>query len=385
MTDFLEIFGDEAGNTGNALLDPDQRHFVFATVAMSNAEAQALIEAARALHPVQMPELKAKKLMASKRGRDLVAYVIERIAQRAAVCAHDKLVALCGHMFEYIYEPVYQDDPGIFYQKDLHRFVAMYAFLFFSDEKGQGADAMQQFQAYMRSLDPADAPLFFEPMVQLGDEPEHPFHAVLKFARGYRDIIVADNKRLHTTLPDAATWVLDLASSSLWSHLNYWGRKLKPLKVACDASKPLEAIAPHLDGSENDPAIRRAREVMGKTEPLGWKLAAPIAFVSSKDNPAVQVADILAGTTYWLLRNGGSPEDFVETAKIIDTLMLKDSIFPDYDRLDLKQRTPAVNWLMLFHLSTLAEQGADPYEDIAAMYWEAEVSWAKGEFKPISD
>lgn len=385
MTDFLEVFGDEAGNTGNALLDPDQSHFVFATVAMSNAEAEALIHEARKLFPVQMPELKAKKLMASTRGRDLVAHVIAHIAERATVCAHDKLVALCGHMFEYIYEPVYQNDPAIFYQKDLHRFVAMYAYLFFSDPKGQGAAAMQQFQAYMRSLDEADAPLFFGPMVQSGDQPDHPFHAVLKFARGYRDIIIADNKRMHTSVPDAATWVLDLASSSLWSHLNHWGRKNKPLKVACDASKPLEAIAPHLDGSENDPAIRRARAVMGKTEPLGWTLAEPIAFVSSHQNPAVQVADILAGTTFWLLRNGGSPDDFVETAKIIDTLMLKDSIFPDFDLLDLNTRAAAVNWLMLFHLSTLAEAGADPYENIAAMYWQAEVSWAKGEFKPVSD
>jgi hypothetical protein len=127
----LEVFCDEAGNTGSALLDPDQRYFVFASVVMSNDEAKALIEEARAKHPVQMPELKGKKLMATKRGRALVSYILGRLNGRGAINAHDKLLALCGHVFEYIYEPVYQDDPTLLYQKDLHRFVAMYAFLFF--------------------------------------------------------------------------------------------------------------------------------------------------------------------------------------------------------------------------------------------------------------
>lgn len=378
MTQALSIFGDEAGNTGSLLLDPDQRFFVYATVAFSNDEAAALIAEARAKFPVQMPELKGKKLMTTPRGRQLAAYVIERLGDRCAVNAHDKVVALCGYLFEYLYEPVYQFDPSIFYQKDLHRFVAMYAFTFFTGPDRLGPEALDQFQKYMRSLDEADAPLFFGPLKQPGDIPGHPFQSVLTFARGYRDIIIADNKQLHGTVPGGKSWVLDLAASGLWSHLNHWGRKGPPLKVICDESKPLEAIAPHLDGSENDPAIKRARTVMKKTEPLGWKLVEPIAFGNSKDNPAIQLADILASATYYLLTNGTTAE-MQPTGERIDKVMLKDSIFPDWERVDLKQRTPAVNYVMLYHLSTLAEQGANPYAGVAEMYKEAEIAWVKGE------
>jgi hypothetical protein len=60
------------------------------------------------------------------------------------------------------------------------------------------------------------------PLGESGDE--HPFEIVLRFAHGYREIIIADNARLNTVLPDAGRWALDLSASALWSHLNHWGR-----------------------------------------------------------------------------------------------------------------------------------------------------------------
>jgi hypothetical protein len=63
---------DEAGFTGNNLLNPDQPFFSYASHDLTIDEAQSLIARARADHPTQMPELKATKLLRSVRGRALI-------------------------------------------------------------------------------------------------------------------------------------------------------------------------------------------------------------------------------------------------------------------------------------------------------------------------
>jgi hypothetical protein len=65
--------------------------------------------------------------------------------------------------------------------------------------------------------------------------------------------------------------------------------------------------------------------------------------------------------------------------------MLRESIVPNYEFIDLQQRRPAVNYFMLYDLAQRAESGKDPYVDLAAMYHLAEVSWAKGDFKASFD
>jgi hypothetical protein len=170
MNSILDIACDEAGHTGPDLLDKDQRYFAYASVAITDAEASEIIQEARATYPVQMAELKASRLMGSRQGRRLMVALLKAIEGRYIVTVNDKLLALCGWFFEYIYEPVYQADPSLLYQKDLHRFVAMYAWLWMTDNESQARQTIEQFQRYMRSRDPADAPFLFDrPRYRLGD------------------------------------------------------------------------------------------------------------------------------------------------------------------------------------------------------------------------
>jgi hypothetical protein len=108
VADVLDIVCDEAGHTGPDLLAKDQRIFSFSSVELSDAEAFEIVRKARADHPVQMPELKASRLLATDRGRNLIAALLAAIEGRYIVSVADKLLALCGWLFEYIYEPVYQ-------------------------------------------------------------------------------------------------------------------------------------------------------------------------------------------------------------------------------------------------------------------------------------
>jgi predicted transglutaminase-like cysteine proteinase len=146
MSEILDISCDEAGHTGPDLLQKDQRMFAFSSVAISDGEAFEIIRKARENHPVQMPELKASRLLASERGRRLVADLLAAIDGRYVVSVNDKLLALCGWFFEYIYEPVYQDNPRLLYEKNFHRFVAMYTWLWMTDPSSQAKEAIEQFQ-----------------------------------------------------------------------------------------------------------------------------------------------------------------------------------------------------------------------------------------------
>src|SRR5580704_17666754 len=96
MSDILEIACDEAGHTGPDLLQRDQRMFAFSSVAIGDAEAFELVRKARADHPVQMPEFKATKLLATDRGRKLIAALLTAMDGRYIVSVNDKLLALCG-------------------------------------------------------------------------------------------------------------------------------------------------------------------------------------------------------------------------------------------------------------------------------------------------
>ncbi len=57
--------------------------------------------------------------------------------------------------------------------------------------------------------------------------------------------------------------------------------------------------------------------------------------------------------------------------------MLRDSIFPDMDVIDLSRREAAVNFLALYELAKRAETRTHPTAGLAQLYRTAEISWAR--------
>ena len=382
MTGVLDIACDEAGHTGPDLLQQDQRYFAFGSVSMSDQEAFEVIQRARRSHPVQMPELKASRLLGSNSGIRLVQAIFEAVEGRYTVLVHDKLLALCGWFFEYIYEPVFKDDPRLLYQKNLHRFVAMYAWLWMNDPSSEAKAAIEQFQRYMRSKDPADAPYLFATPHLPPTEDGHPFQSILAFAFGYRDRIIADNARLKDQLPDEGKWTLDLSASGLWSNLNHWGKQGKSLRVTCDASKPLRAIASQFTGDFADAGLNRARMLGHKGGP-GWKSIAPVSFGDSRNHPALQLADVIAGTATSVLAKG-MPDQLRPIIESIDRHRMLDCILPELERVDPTKKTPMVNSLILYDLAQRAVRQSDPLAGLAEMYALAEAAFDRGAFAPRS-
>ena len=281
--------------------------------------------------------------MKSVSGRKLIRELLSNVEGRYVINVHDKLLALCGWFFEYIFEPVYKENPYLLYQKKFHRFVAMFSWLRMQDNESQAHLTIKQFQAYMRSRDPSDAPILFDnpPL----SESEHPFEHILRFAYGYRATIIEDNSRLNTTLPQAGRWTLDLSISALWSHLNHWGEQGKKLSVICDVSKPLQDNIRNYSGDENDPGIYRVRQI-DKSIKLGWKLFEPIKFGDSRNHPAIQLSDLIASTSAKIFSSEPTTE-LLEIGDMLKPHLLPHSILPDLEEVDLSNQAVAANALVL--------------------------------------
>jgi hypothetical protein len=382
MDKILEIACDESGHTGPNLLQPDQNYFAYASINITDIEASNLIHEAKKQYPVQMPELKSRLLMKSENGKKLVSFLLSKVQDRYVVNLNDKLYALCGWFFEYIYEPIYQrsDQLEFLRRKNLHRFVAMYTYLWMTDNDSKAAVVIQQFQQYMRSLDSSTAPFLFDnPLPKIADDgSEHPFESIIRFAYGYRDRIISDNADIERFTPKNGKWTLDLSISSLWSHLNYWGKENIPLKVICDNSKPLFDYARFFEESGKSESIRQAK-INNPKESFGWNMSEPIIFADSKSHPAIQIADLIAGATVFIAEKK-FPADLNAIYGQIEPHIHPHSILPEASHIDPRNRSSAVNALIVYDLARRAENRDDPWVGLQEMYRLAEIDWASGKF-----
>jgi hypothetical protein len=338
---------DEAGFTGNNLLNPDQPLFSYASHDLTLAEADGLVRRVRAKHPVQMPELKAAKLLKTPRGRALIGDVLCELEGRYIVTLYDKRYSLAAKLFEYLFEPVLQSNNALFYRHNFHRFVAMFFFMLMRDKSVEGL--AHEFEAFMRSLDPADAPSLF------GSRGTNPMiEQILRFVRGYNVIIARETRDLQGLT--GGKWILELTGSAIPSHLAAWAERHPLIEVVCDDSKPLRALAGGFDVMINRPDTVRV-EIFGKRRTLTWNMSKPIAFASSAGHAGVQVADLLAGVTAAI--PGGGPET-TEFGEMVQGHLHEDCVLPDFGILKLDQQETAVNWLVLEDLAHRADNGFDP-------------------------
>jgi hypothetical protein len=220
---------DEAGFTGPELLNEEQPFFVYASVDFTPTEAEAIIERTRKAHRVQAPELKSKGLRKRPNWPQIAGEIARAAEGRAIVISFDKKLNLAGKAFEYLFEPVLEENSRLFYRHNLHRFVmnALHRVMLDSGEKvDQLAIEMQNF---MRSFDPANAPALFAQLSR-HDEASVVLDCILRFARGYASRIETRTSHLRGTASDIGKWTLDLTSAALFSLvMRGWGQRYRTI------------------------------------------------------------------------------------------------------------------------------------------------------------
>jgi len=352
---------DEAGFTGNKMLDRQQPYFSYGSVDLTKNEASNLVSQLRSKHRIQGPEIKASKLLKRENGPQLIQEILENIEGRYLVTVADKRFSLAGKFFEYIYEPVLQKNNALFYDNKLHLFVANFLNLMMTASGENAEDLAEQFERFMRTLDPKEAPdLFSSP----GEE-QLLLGPILRFAKGYRDVIEEETRGLKLT-GDTGKWVLDLTTTSVNSHLRVWGERHPILEVTCDDSKPLRALSGIFDVMIDRSEISYL-EAFGKRRRMTWNMSRPIEFAASCDNPAVQLADIVAGAAAAAMINRGNPA-FAGVIACLDRHIGEDCILPDFETIDPDGNQSMTNRIVLEELARRADSGSDPLKGMRGFY-----------------
>lgn len=342
------IYCDEAGFTGNNLLDREQEHFVFGSVAIEPDDARSLVEQVIRDFRLGGLELKGSRLLKTNQGRRAISFLLRKVAPQAKLVVHLKKFALASKFFEYIFEPTFSDCSSLFYDLNFHQFISNVLYVHFIASPQSAEQLFEEFAGMMRSLDPSRMAAFSPGDVLLVN-PDDVMKSIALFAflnKRHLDEELA-SIRGHEGVQH---WVLDLTMTSLYVHLCAWGERFEVLEVYCDESKPLKSDVQFL----NVMVGRREREYVTwpshqRQQLVTFNLARPVDLVESSQHPGIQIADVLASTLAWSLRERES-DDAREWLSIVESCGCDGSVLPDTKHVDLDERGPVINAMVLREL-----------------------------------
>jgi hypothetical protein len=338
------IWCDESGATGNELLDANQEHFVYASVALEPREAQEIRLKLVRENSLQGLELKGKNLCGHSKGRQAISQLIELVGDRVHLVVHHKKYALAAKFFEYIFEPLLADKNWLFYKIGFHRFISNLLFVWAMSQDLTADQILGDFARAMRTFEPASLPTF-PTANSLVVGTEDPLSQMGTFCMLHKERIAEELLDLKEI--EGGSWTLDLTSTSLFSVLSYWGEQFDQLAVYCDDAKPLQKspIFQHFVNRQD----KAYQTMWGYERLLTPNLAHPVNLVDSHSYPGVQLADAFASACRKALQNRKNPEH----QRWIETLIPRisqESVWHDVSHIDVNNRETAVNMLVLHEL-----------------------------------
>ena len=295
------IYCDESGFTGNDLSNADQPHFVYASIAISNEEADEIRNQVIRDYGIDGKELKGKKLVRFARGRKAVSQILDKVVFRSQCVIMHKKYALACKLYEYLFEPVLAPKTRIFYEIGFHRFISMIVYLELRIREGNAERLFDDFDRLMRSRDMTGLSFLF------GTGPST--YTVRSLSAVIQEFCVRNQKEIFEEIDSlrdlsVGKWILDLTVACLNPVLWHWGTKFESLEVYCDDSKPLES---YLREGVFDAMIGRTDkqtfELGGHSQQITYNLSKPIQLVTSDSAPGIQIADVLSSALGHALQN----------------------------------------------------------------------------------
>lgn len=207
------IFCDEAGFTGNNLLDPNSEHFVFATVNVSHENARRLVSQTIGRFKLQGNELKGSNLIKHSAGRKAIDFLLEKCVDDSKVVFFNKKYAAAAKFYEWTFDEIFGNHNTFFYVANFHRFIsnALYVGIVAGDPLARAA--VTDFQALMRHKigDAKDKLFSFDTP---GLTVTSLIEMVILFCYLNKDQIMA---KLNPLLrdPDEYKWMLELSNTAL--------------------------------------------------------------------------------------------------------------------------------------------------------------------------
>ncbi len=355
MTEAQTIYFDESGYTGNHLLSPDQPAFVYASVAIDPSDAYQLHSEMLSRFHIQGKELKGRNLVRYERGRGAVSWLINECKDITSIVVANKKFALAGKFYEYVFEPVLSANNSLFYAVGFHKFIANLLYVLLEAKDNYAGDIMSDFEAVMRTQDLVSLERLLTPVDQVIKFSD-PLGQILTFSICHRDAIKEEIKGL-SEINGVSRWALELTTTSLFWMLSFWSERFDLMEVYCDKSDPLVT-----NRQLFDTMIGRQDRIYMKlgSEPeraLTYNLKGPIKLVDSKESPGIQIADVLASSIAFALKNPGDMSSKKWLA-LAERMFTPFCILPDHKALDLHEMDPFINAVILDQLVERTLKGA---------------------------
>lgn len=366
------IYMDEAGYTGNHLLDPTQPVFVYSSVNIDNVmQASSTVKRITRKFNLQGQELKGKNLAKHGRGRAALSEILDEYADDIYVNVYEKRYALACKFFEYTFEPILSSHSALFYGIDFHRFIAQLMYLELSALCPGIGDSFAAFEDVMRKGDYSRVRDILAPG---GTNPNllEPTNMVLCFLEIHRERFCREIEDAR----DSSSWVLDLSLGAVMDLLRYWGLQHSTVSAICDESRPLkfqEHVFQAMVGCE-----KRAYIALGSREPfpLTFNLSGPIILADSKATPGLQIADAVAAATALMFREPDS-ESAKQWRPIIGPKIGAQSIVPMMDEFRLSERHCFVGAIVLHHLVEQSVRRNDLCDRIEELVYHANAQFER--------
>jgi len=288
---------DEAGNTGQNLLDGSQLVFTLASVCMNTEEA---VDALKVLTSgSRKAEVHFKELKRTPRGQEKILRFLEQLVFTPEVVKLSlihKPFMVTTKIVDLLFENLAHRDGIDLYERGGN--IATANLIQTTMPVFVGDDAFSSFQdkfvSMIRRKKPEDVDAFYRFthslwMSNLGKDFE-----------GFLAVFLASSEIISEVLVTADVVMLDPAVPSFVVHCDAWGDQfVQDFDVVHDASKPIEHEKEilHILMAKDEQEVLVGYDIRKFTMPLR---ATGIQFADSKDVPQLQVADVFASAfAYW--------------------------------------------------------------------------------------
>ncbi|MEZ5045035.1 MAG: DUF3800 domain-containing protein [Saprospiraceae bacterium] len=317
----MTIYCDEAGYTGNHLLDNTQPYFVYSSLKLDETICKEIKDRIYRQYNIQNDEIKGKNIVNSKRGRKLIFELLTDYKHLVRVVFHDKKYVLAAKIVEYGIEP-YLSSNYLFYITKLNEFIATGLYVSFITKDISAEKLFDEFLNILRGKKTLEKNVLKE----MGTK-NPAVDWVLRIITHDPEVIIDEIGEGM----NVEKWLLDLTTVSLSGLLTEWSKNGEELEVICDNSKVFDNNQLFNEINKMGIANRRA-DFLGIQ--MGFNLKTDITTADSKMHLGLQIADLFASTVFYCLRNQSddfskkvmkivfenclcTPESFCVTPKLI--------------------------------------------------------------------
>jgi hypothetical protein len=346
----ITVYFDESGYTGENLLKSDQPTFSYATVKIDNSKAEELVESIFKKYPkqTQSGELKATTLLKTEKGKQAILDILNTLRDDIKISVSDKKFALAAKFFEYMIEPVISSKNSIFYQLKFHKYIANV--LYMSLVIGQDNLAKELFKRFEKLIRNKQESNFNDLLALIDENIES---ASEEFIKKLLLFIQIHKQVVWDELKDLPKWTVDLSIMALNALFSELGKNGDEIIAYCDSSKPIfeqKDIFNNMMG-RTDIVYSPFLTEDGAKIPMTYNLK-ELNLVDSKDYKAIQLADIVAGTSAYIFRMfSQNKDDFALCAnEILSKHIVYGSIFPNFEEFNLEKKSTQLNAMLFEYL-----------------------------------